>query len=58
MRAPFRIRRFVLAAALAVLVAVPAGAGATQVDVPALNGSFAGGTGAGRRRRPARPSAA
>ena len=45
MRAPSRLRRFVLAAALAVLVAVPAGAGATQVDVPGLNGSFAGGTG-------------
>ena len=45
MRAPSRIRRIVSAAAFAVLAGMPAAAAATQVDVPALNGGFASGTG-------------
>ena len=45
MRAPTHIRRIVVAAALAVLLSLPAGAPAAHVSVTALNGSFAGGTG-------------
>ena len=44
MRRLHRIRRLVSAAALAALVAVPATAGAAQVDVGGLNGGFTGGT--------------
>ena len=44
MRRLLRIRRLVSAAALAALVAMPAGAAATQVQVGGLNGDFAGGT--------------
>ena len=44
MRRLLRIRRLVSAAALAALVAVPATAGAAQVDVGGLNGGFSGGT--------------
>jgi hypothetical protein len=45
MRAPSRIRRIVSAAAIAAVAAMPAVAPAGQVNVPALNGGFTGGTG-------------
>jgi hypothetical protein len=45
MRAPSRIRRIACVAALAAAAAVPAAAAAADVDVPAINGTFAGGAG-------------
>jgi hypothetical protein len=45
MRAPSSIRRVVCVAALAATAVLPAAAAATQVDVTALNGSFASGSG-------------
>jgi hypothetical protein len=45
MRAPSRIRRIACLAALAAAAAQPAAAAAGAVDVPAINGTFAGGAG-------------
>ena len=45
MRALLSIRRVVCVAALAATAVAPAAAAATQIDVTALNGSFAGGDG-------------
>ncbi|HEY3614662.1 MAG TPA: hypothetical protein VGK92_13190 [Gaiellales bacterium] len=45
MRAPTRIRHLVLVAAFAATALAPAVAQATQIDVAALNGSFASGDG-------------
>jgi hypothetical protein len=45
MRAHLRIRRTAWCVALAALVIAPAAASATEVDVTALNGTFAGGAG-------------